>query len=85
MTEAQILKRLTTYVAEEILEGEDDGLDGQSPLLEWGVLNSIEIVRLQAFILETFEVEISSDLVTPEHFATLDAITRLVASKSAAS
>ncbi len=67
----QILSSLKNYIANEILDGEDLGLAGDTPLLELGVLNSIEIVRLVAFIDEQFGVKLE---VRSDNFKTLDVI-----------
>ena len=50
MDNSNIVKHLKEYVSKEILEGQDMGLDATTPLLEWGIINSIEIARLVVFI-----------------------------------
>ncbi len=78
MNTNEIQKALTEYIANEVLDGEDIGLEPTTPLIEWGVINSMEIARLVSFIDERFGVAIPSDKITLEHFKTIDAITALV-------
>ncbi len=72
------LQSLTRYVAEEILDGKDIGLDAATPLLEWGVLNSLEIAKLIAHIKDHFGVSVPAEAVTADNFRDLGALTRLV-------
>ena len=83
MHELDYGQALRHYVVREILEGNDDGFNGQTPLLEWGLLNSMEMVRMLAFIRATFGVEIAPDQVTPAHFRTVDTIVELLKQQTA--
>lgn len=84
MQHDDILAQLTTYVADEILDGERRDLTGDTPLLEWGILDSVAMVSLLAFIEEKFNVEIPDEAVRPENFATLGRLAALVCQASAA-
>ncbi|MCY1071294.1 acyl carrier protein [Nannocystis sp. RBIL2] len=79
-TSDAIEQALKQYVAREILDGKDIGLDADTPLLEWGVINSLEIARLLGFVREQFGVVVPLESVTAEHFKDLRALTALVAS-----
>jgi acyl carrier protein len=74
----EVLEELKGYISREILDGKDMGLDETTPLLEWGIINSMEIARLVTFIQERFGYEISDDEITPEHFINLSALSHLV-------
>ncbi len=66
---------IKTYIADEILNGEDIGaLDGATPLLELGVLNSIELMNLVAFIHATYGVRVPVDGMVPNNFQNIHAI-----------
>lgn len=58
MQQDEVITQLHTYFAQDVLDGRDIGLDRTTPLLEWGVINSLEIVRLLAFIQAKFAMEI---------------------------
>ena len=50
-------------------------------LVESGVVDSLGIFQLIAFLEETFGVRIGDEDITPENFGTIEAIERLVHSK----
>ncbi|MBE1489194.1 acyl carrier protein [Plantactinospora soyae] len=76
-----VLEVLTKYVSVRLL-GEDDAADltEQTPLLELGVLNSIETSRLVAYIRETFGVRLPPTSMTAGNFRDLRTIAGLVVS-----
>jgi acyl carrier protein len=76
MNQAEQLLR--TYIVKEILDGEDNGLDRDTPLLEWGLLNSMEMTRLIGFIGGQLGVQIPAAEVFPENFVSIGAIASLV-------
>jgi len=82
MQHSEVLAKLREYIAEEVLDGCAEGLEPFSPLLEWGVINSMEIVRLVNFIKTNFAVEMTNEVIVAENFRDLDAITELVLRQS---
>ena len=79
---AEVLK---LYVVRELLDGDGRELTLTTPLLEWGVINSIEIARLVAFIKSEFGASIPGEKVIAANFRDLLSIARLVAIESAES
>lgn len=55
--------------------------DGDS-LLESGVLDSLAVMKLAAFLEEQYRITIGEDDLMPDYFDTLDAVAALVASKA---
>lgn len=78
MQRSEVMKQLQTYFVDQVLDGKNIGLDETTPLLEWGVINSIEIVRLMSFIHKKFTVEIPPDQMLAENFADISAIADMV-------
>ena len=78
MNSNEILTRLTEYVSKEILNGDDRELTPTSPLLEWGVINSIEIIKLLGFIHTTFGVRVPEGELTASSFKNLESMTQLI-------
>lgn len=78
MNQSEVLESLKGFISCEILDGKDIGLDASTPLLEWGIINSLEMARLVSFIHDRLGVEVPSDKITIEHFKDLTAITNLV-------
>lgn len=72
------MKALSDYLVKQVLDGKNIGLDETTPLLEWGVINSIEMVRLLNFISQRFGVDIPAEKMVADHFANLDSIVNLV-------
>ncbi|MCC7257266.1 MAG: acyl carrier protein [Gammaproteobacteria bacterium] len=52
----------------------------EEDLLDSGVLDSLAMLQLVEFISAEFGVEIDPDAITPENFATVATVTRLVQS-----
>jgi acyl carrier protein len=80
----QVLATLTDYISREALEGRDEGLQPTSPLLAWGIINSLEITRLVAFIRQQFGVAVPGDRMIADHFKDLESIAALVIELEAA-
>jgi len=54
----------------------------EGALIDSGVLDSLGIFQLVAFLEERFGIAIGDEEITPENFASIVAIERLVASRS---
>ena len=73
MTREEMLSKLKQFVGEELLEGRDAGLDEHTPLLEWGVIDSLSVAELVSFTSERFEIDVPQREVTPDNLKDLDA------------
>lgn len=78
MKREEISTQLKAHIAQHVLNGKQVGLDDQTPLLEWGILNSIEIMRLLSFIKDAFHVNVSPSKLLANNFSTIDSITKVV-------
>jgi acyl carrier protein len=78
MDERTLTQALRAYIVDEILEGDGAGFDAQTPLLEWGLLNSMELARLLAFVRARFGVTPPADEITPANFRNLECVVRMV-------
>jgi acyl carrier protein len=78
MKQSEVLESLKGYISREILDGKDIGLDASTPLLEWGIINSLEMARLVSFIEDRFNVEVPADKILLEHFKDLTSLINLV-------
>jgi len=56
-------------------------LDDEEPLIESGIIDSLGILKILAFMDETFGVDLSSDQIKPENFKTVSSICALVDGK----
>ena len=73
MTREEMLSELKQFVGKELLEGRDVGLDEHTPLLEWGVIDSLSVAELVSFTSERFEIDVPQREVTPDNLKDLDA------------
>jgi len=78
MGQSGVIQGLKEYVVKELLEGQDIGLDESTPLLEWGVINSIEMARLVTFIENQWNVSIPEEMIVIQHFQSIESIAALV-------
>jgi acyl carrier protein len=78
MQRTEVLQPVKDYIAQQALDGRDVGLDETTPLLEWGVINSLEIVRLLSFIQKQFNIAVPNEKIIADHFTNLTSITDLV-------
>jgi acyl carrier protein len=53
-------------------------VDPHTPLLEWGILNSLSTTALVVFINERLGVDVPAERMVGRNFRDLDSITRLV-------
>ena len=78
MNRTTIVEQLKNYIAQDVLLGKDSGLDETTPLLAWGLINSLEMVKLLRFIRQRFSVDISTDKLSADSFTDIASITNLI-------
>ncbi|QBD77180.1 acyl carrier protein [Ktedonosporobacter rubrisoli] len=78
MQRSIIVNQLNEYIAQQILDGSNIDLQETTPLLEWGILNSLEMVRLLQFLKEHFLVDIPPEKMIPDSFVNPGAIADLI-------
>ncbi|WP_095976940.1 acyl carrier protein [Melittangium boletus] len=78
MNKTQVLADLTRYVTQEILEGDASDLEPSTPLLELGILNSLETARLMTFIQKQYGIAVPTEQLRVENLQTLNTLTELV-------
>lgn len=84
MTKSEILEQLKGFIGREMLDGQEIGLNGSTRLLEWGIIDSVSLLRLRAFIERHFRVTVPQDKLTPKNLETLDVLSDLVANLQSA-
>jgi len=70
-----IVERLAPATGRTHLDDDDD-------LIDSGVVDSLGIFQLVAFLEESFGIAIGDEEITPENFGSITAIERLVAARS---
>lgn len=75
MSEEQVVAKLRDYIRSTFLDGDPgEELDDTSPLLEWGVLNSLNAVRLVGFIRSELGVKVPAIAVNGDNFKDIRSI-----------
>ncbi len=74
----ELVEQLLRYVADELLDGDDQDLDEHTPLLEWGVIDSMSMVGMLSFIEGELGITVPDEHVRPEHFTTVAALVALL-------
>ncbi|WP_103339723.1 acyl carrier protein [Amycolatopsis sp. CA-126428] len=78
MEHAEVLGTLTEFIREKVLDSAGVEVDPHTPLLEWGILNSLSTTALVVFINERLGVDVPAERMVGRNFRDLDSITRLV-------
>ena len=78
LTADRYIEPIREYIVSHHLD-ERSELDPKTPLLEWGVIDSLALADVLAFIEDEFEVTIPAEEITPENLRDLESIAALVA------
>ena len=78
MVQSEVVESLKEFISLEILDGKDIGLDGETPLLEWGIINSMETTRLVNFIQDRYGIIVPAEKIGYEYFKDLNSLSNLV-------
>lgn len=80
LTRDAVLQNLTDYVRNAFLDGDPQAeLDAKTPLLQWGVLTSMNTALLLTHVRTQLGVTVPPDKLTGTNFSDLDSISRMVA------
>ncbi len=84
MSEASSIADVKQYVLDHFLSGDDPSkLTPTTPLVTGGIIDSLGLLDLIAFLETRFGVEFEAHEVDPAHFDTLTSIDALLQSKRA--
>ena len=75
MTETDLAARIRSFIIENFLFGDDDGLKDDASFLDEGIVDSTGILELVAFVEETFKITVEDEELIPEN---LDSINNVV-------
>lgn len=77
-----VAKVINAHIAKEFMFNDPQGLLGNDlPLIEHGIIDSLGIFVLIAFLEKEFEIKIQPEDVVLQNFETVNAISGLVMSK----
>jgi len=81
MLTKQVLRQ---FVIDNFLFGQGGDLKDDTSFLENGIIDSTGVLELIAFLEERFELVLGETDLTPDNLDSIDRVTRLVESRSAA-
>lgn len=74
--------RLRAFINEELrTDGVSERLADDHDLLEHKIIDSLGIFQIVSFLETEFDVEVDDEELVPDNFATIGAISRMVAAK----
>ena len=74
----EVIDDLREFIAREILAGDGAELDAETPLLAWGILDSLTLVTLLDHLERRFGIRIPPSEATPDQLETIRAVAELV-------
>jgi acyl carrier protein len=79
MTRDETAARLLEFIRERFLDNDLSGdLDDHTPLLEWGILNSMNTMVLLNFIRDDLGVTVPPSSVSGRNFKDVESITSMI-------
>jgi clorobiocin biosynthesis protein CloN5 len=78
MQRLEVMEGLTEFIEQEILQSDHAGVEPCTPLLEWGILNSLSTAQLLAYIRERFQLFLPPERIVGANFKNLNALTDLI-------
>jgi acyl carrier protein len=76
--QAELGREVRSFVESELLDGQVEAITDATPLLELGIVDSISIVSLVAFIEEDLGIPVPEREVHPRHLTDVASIHRLI-------
>ncbi len=76
--EQEIIAALKSFIVDRVLDGQGEGIDEKTPLLELGIVDSLTTVALIGFVEQRFGVRIPDQAVGAVNFRNIEAIAALI-------
>jgi clorobiocin biosynthesis protein CloN5 len=84
LSEDQVSARLLAFIRERFLSGDPRGeLEETTPLLEWGILNSLNTATLIGYLREEFGAVVALEKVDATTFRNVATITSMLCEAAA--
>ena len=79
----QTIDTLKKYIRDELAPEYDlNDLDAEQSLIETGILDSMGIVKLVAFIEAEYQIKVEDEDLLPENFEKISSIAELISRKT---
>jgi acyl carrier protein len=78
----EIKDRIKQFIQTEIVVTQErEALDDSTPLIDSGIVDSLGIMKLLAFLEDTFSIRMTEDELIPENFESIHVISILIEKK----
>ncbi len=78
MSDMSAIESVQTFIQAEIAPSRNVELTNSTNLIEGGIIDSLGVMKMIAFVEQKYSVTLNPDDLVPENFETLDAITALL-------
>lgn len=80
-TDLELQEVISEYIQDEYLEdGDETGLENDTPLISSGIVDSFSMVSLKTFLESHYNIQIPDNRATPQAFDSINSIVALVKS-----
>ena len=78
---SDIKSKIKTFIIENYLFGDDEGLEESTSFLDEGIVDSTGILELIEFISEEFSITVEDEELIPENLDSIDNVTAFIGRK----
>jgi len=78
----EIKQKIKSFILENFLFGNDEGLTDETSFLEEGIIDSTGVLELVTYIEEEFNIKIEDDELIPENLDSIDNVTAFLQRKA---
>ena len=78
---SDVKNKIRTFIIENYLFGDDEGLEESTSFLDQGIIDSTGILELIDYISEEFSITVEDEELIPENLDSIDNATKFIANK----
>ncbi len=79
---SNVKEKIKTFIIENYLFGDDDGLEESTSFLDEGIIDSTGILELIDFISEEFDITIEDEELIPENLDSINNVAAFIGKKT---
>ena len=80
---SDVKSKIRTFIIENYLFGDDEGLEETTSFLDEGIIDSTGILELIDFISEEFDITVEDEELIPENLDSINNVAAFIAGKTA--
>jgi len=79
---SDVQNKIRTFIIDNYLFGDDEGLESNTSFLDEGIVDSTGILELIEFISQEFSFTVEDDELVPENLDSIDNVTAFIGRKT---